>query len=76
MRTVRVRIAVAVNECGDYKAEGGNRETGLGGIPRWDVACSLAVSAGGAIPTHIAWVEADIPIPEAPTVPGEVKERG
>ena len=69
-KTVKVRIAVAVDEHGRWQAYGGTS------LPDRDVM-SLAVNGTTA---HIAWrecwVTAELPIPEPLEVAGEVEVVG
>jgi len=63
--TVRVRIAVAVQPSGGWYAYGTQDEDDsekLAMMEDWDIDTS-----------HIVFVEADIPLPKAQTVEGEVK---
>ena len=74
-RTIRVRIAVAVSENGDYSANGWRTK----GKDAGDEAASMAeechYSDAGA-DLQIRWVEADVPAYERvePTVIGTVVE--
>ncbi len=74
-RFIRVRIAVAVSDLGQWEATGGTR----GGVKHvaWsdDVlmganVAALDSSGSTAVATH--WIEADIPLPVATTVEGKV----
>ena len=67
-RTVRVRIAVAVDADGDWNSCGG------AGVS--DFECIEAASECIATPSNLCWVEADLPIPEAMTVQGVVTPGG
>lgn len=64
-RTVRVRIAVAVQPDGYWHAYGDSK-AGDNDNRHW---------AGYALPrAAIHWVEADVPLPSEATVEGEVRE--
>ncbi len=66
MKTVRVRIAVAVDEHGNYHAAGwsGSKDEHIG-----ETASEFFESAEGAEAVH--FVEADVPLPESQTIQGE-----
>lgn len=68
MKTVRIRIAVAVDQQGHWNASGWSGEYS----PAKDAAIDSALEycGSGAV---LYWVEADLPIPEAVVVQGEVK---
>lgn len=69
MKTVRVRIAVAVGPDGEYSCAG------------WDKPDNDADVMGQAkdllpgVVSFAAWVEADVPVPEEAVVEGEVSDR-
>jgi hypothetical protein len=69
-KTVRVRIAVEVDEHGNYSAFGSNRERDVRGImAEWD-------EFGYDDFTREFWIEADVPVPERTqeqAIKGEVK---
>ena len=63
--TVRVRIAVAVNDVGEWTARGW--------LDADDEDAAFAARVSHAEPSsQIVWVEADIPLPRPQTIPGEV----
>jgi hypothetical protein len=64
--TVRVRIAVAANAHGHWSAHGSSSRT-----EKAVTRCVVGDVAGGPV---VAWVEADVPLPSAPVVQGEVSE--
>lgn len=65
MKTVRVRIAVAVNERGEWHAFGGDFEDD------WAMDEAVAnVSEDVRVAEH--FIEADVPIPEPSTIEGQV----
>lgn len=65
MRTVRVRIAVAVDAEGKWAASGWKD----GGDK-----CKDFIADDLGDPYRIVWVEADVPLPAETTVKGEVVE--
>jgi hypothetical protein len=68
MRTVKVRIAVAVNKAGEWCANGWFN---------WkdESAQSAAVEGlDSALPEVVHFVEAEIPLPESETINGEVSD--
>ena len=68
-KTVRVRIAVAVGSGGDWCAHGADGESDRRLAN--DARCML--EPGQQAGAHVRWVEADVPLPEAVAVEGEVK---
>lgn len=69
-KTVRVRIAVAINKQGQWNASGyfkwddeGAKDTALTGLDE------PGMEAGGE---SIVFVEADVPLPTEPTIQGKV----
>ena len=64
-RTVRVRIAVAVNDEGQYSAEGWWPRTYS------DAELLLRVTAGLEGVMSCVWIEADVPLPTQ-TIRGEI----
>lgn len=69
-KTVRVRIAVAVDENGNYAAHG-NSIDGNMAHARWARRDLTNAAEGGAV--RIEWVEADVPLPLPPqTIQGSV----
>lgn len=63
-KTVRVRIAVAVDHTGDWYAYGAR-----------DSADSMSSAIDGVLDGEARyWVEADLPIPTIPVVAGTVSE--
>lgn len=72
-KTVRVRIAVAVDCDGHYAASGCHCEDNAHDFG--DEFENLESCLGYAQhPRHVVWVEADVPLPVTQTVEGEVKE--
>jgi hypothetical protein len=68
LRTVQVRIAVAVDPEGNWHASGWSGENGTPvGREAMEIAASEVRSGGG----HY-WVEARLPIPETPSVQGRL----
>jgi hypothetical protein len=70
-KTVRVRIAVEVDEHGNYCAFGSNRERD----PRQVIGEWDEFHYGDF--TEEFWIEADVPVPEHPTegvIKGEVRD--
>lgn len=72
MKTQRVRIKVLVARDGSYAA-GGTGEKGAHDPERdldwlYDTLCADV----GEGEYHSVWVEADVPLPETPTVEGKV----
>lgn len=65
MKTVRVRIAVAVDSDGDWNACGSRTTTD-------DGAAQYAADTVGS-PYHVRFVEAQVPVPDVATIRGEVK---
>ena len=65
-KTVRVRIAVAVGESGDWAASGSKA---LFGVDSVDIAVESLDESGQYA---VSWVEADVPLPESETVEGKV----
>lgn len=66
-KTVRVRVAVAVNGDGDWYAAGQK------GQDDFTISGDCASSLIGPV-TGVFWLEADLPIPEAKTIEAEVKD--
>lgn len=64
-KTVRVRIAVAVNDLGQWRAEGFDEYD--------DKHAIKAATSTIEGERRVFWVEADLPIPETQVVEGEVK---
>lgn len=66
-KTVRVRIAVAVDETGDWASAGWRRATSQKTEKHDDDMQGVALDGvqGNYVGFH--WIEADIPIPEATT---------
>lgn len=69
-RTVRVRVAVAVDREGNWYARGWNKPTG--GDPE---AAMHSLSSGKPGPLTLAWIWADLPIPEPAEVEAQVEGR-
>ena len=67
MKTVQVRIAVAVDEDGDWHAIGSNG---------WDDSLSKAEAAHGwgSGQKALTWLTAELPIPAPQTVEAKVEE--
>lgn len=61
--TIRVRIAVGIDERGEWEAYGNQGYTDKQ---------TLAQSGIGEWGRAIVWVEADVPLPVAPTIEGTV----
>ena len=79
MRTVRVRIAVAVSHTGKGVACGMDADS-VRKAARYESAetflsewAMLDGDVGENPPYYCAWVEADIPVPDVPVIEGEVK---
>lgn len=76
-KTKRVRIAVAIDEHGNFRAVGWTPHPATGSLAELDMkeeAHDLFMdNAHGGTMCHIIWVEADIPIPEPVTIQGTVK---
>ena len=76
-KSIRVRIAVAVDEKGNWAAIGlGTMEPGPSWIHLDDLRAHFFDNHGLPAPSDdssIRWVEAYVPLPEAITVEGEVK---
>lgn len=71
MKTIRIRIAVAVSE-NEWSARGSSLKTNY--RSRLDADASLRMVG---VNHHIVWVEADVPLPEPPediVVKGEVNK--
>lgn len=65
--TVRVRILVAVDSCGDW--------AGVGASDRDREYCEQWIGPRGRRPFAYHWIEADVPRPTAETmIAGEVKD--
>lgn len=66
-KTVRVRIAVAVDETGDWSASGWRLTPGRSPAGHYDEMQGIALD--GVMGKHVVyhWIEADIPIPEETT---------
>lgn len=63
-KTVRVRIAVAVDEYGEWAANGWNSKK-----PDYDTSAqSLALEGVEGCAVGFHWVEADVPVPETTTI--------
>jgi hypothetical protein len=73
-KTVRVRIAVAIDDCGDYQAtaarEGGRVMDAKSAAEDF----LFGASNDDPRPFHVVFVEADVPLPVTPTVEGSVSE--
>jgi hypothetical protein len=68
-RTGRVRVAVAISATGMYVAHG---DIGQQGYCESFVKKTLAEMGGTRMPWRLATIEADVPLPETPTVEGTV----
>lgn len=64
MKTVRVRIAVAVDEKCQWKA--------YGHWNAFDVDMTQQANLYVRHRQHVVFVEADVPVPESPVIEGEV----
>jgi hypothetical protein len=74
--TVRVRIAVAVDDTGDFQATA-SCEGGVATDAREAAEDFLYGAANGdPRPFHVVMVEADVPLPVTPTVEGHVHGEG
>jgi hypothetical protein len=70
-KTIRVRIAVAVMENGDYQASGWVIKGKEAGREARNTALECAESyADNGTSAQIRWVEADVPVYEEPTIEG------
>jgi len=68
--TVRVKVAVAINERGEWRADGSSAET----EPDWQWTEQALLENNTVLCRHI--IEADVPLPAAPAViKGEVTGR-
>lgn len=72
-KTVRVRIAVAVDEGGDWASAGWRRQGGTTEQKYDDETQGCALE--GVMGTHVAfhWIEADVPLPETKLIVVEPK---
>jgi hypothetical protein len=75
MKTVKVRIAVAVNSAGEWDSHGDSDERPEYGRDRMtDLAWHVNHGDPGA-PVAFYWIEAELPLPAGPqTVAGTVTE--
>lgn len=69
-KTIRVRIAVAVDEAGSWYASGWSDQDPEDTKER--TSESLGYTQKGQ--SHLVWVEADVPLPSVPTIQGTVTE--
>lgn len=67
MKTVRVRIAVAVTESGDWSACGGK------GMLDEDCRSAALDGLGDGDIDSVHWIVADVPIPESTQIEGTVE---
>lgn len=73
MKTVKVRIAVAVDAAGDWSACGWQVHTP--GAREKQEADMLSMAAEPLASGEARyWIEAEVPVPEVQTVPGTVTE--
>ncbi len=66
MKEITVRIAVAVDEEGDWVADGGSRQ------PDGAAEDAVVDLLGAFGPVRISYVTARVPVPEAEEIEGEV----
>ena len=74
---MKVRIAVAVDENGAWGAwgwdDGGEEKEGESGIQQGAIG-SLPSDGPHPLRHHVVWVTADVPLPAAVAVEGEVED--
>lgn len=67
MKTVRVRIAVVINNLGDWAATGWYK-----GKDKEVESTAIGSLNAGGVNEIMYWVECDVPVPESKALKGEV----
>jgi len=70
METVKVRVAVAVDRKGNWRASGWSDENG-----RTATADPMEIALGGVAEGQASyWIEAELPVPEAKTIKAKLSK--